>query len=265
MLKTNIDRIMEVLNTKKDVSLHDLSKELSIPIAHLESTAKLLEGDRKVKIEYKFMKPHLILIEEKENKSAQPNKKEEGPIKATGNIFDNSTDTQDSNKIDDKKYSTLGQEEISGFSKELSPFEQEKKEKEKKEHQKVVVVNPIANKETEKKEDKPIEPKQEEKDKVIDADTNYYDISNENDELFEDKNYLLNELSGLEKIDFMIEEANKQLDEDKIKQIHKIYEEIYKEFSTLENISTNEKNILKDKIAILFNRIKVRFLEENIY
>jgi len=63
----------------------------------------------------------------------------------------------------------------------------------------------------------------------------------------------------------MIEEANKQLDEDKIKQIHKIYEEIYKEFSTLENISTNEKNILKDKIAILFNRIKVRFLEENIY
>lgn len=61
MLKTNVDAMLEMLDSDKPVSIAEISKRLGTKEAIVEKIAKYLEEDGMLKIQYKFIVPYLVL------------------------------------------------------------------------------------------------------------------------------------------------------------------------------------------------------------
>jgi hypothetical protein len=64
MVKANVDKILDVLRTKKTASLAELSKELLLSKEDLQKSAEYLEEDGVVKIEHKFPNVMVTMIKD---------------------------------------------------------------------------------------------------------------------------------------------------------------------------------------------------------
>ena len=72
MVKANVDRILEILQEKKSVSINELAGKLSLPKTDVQKSAEYLEEDGVVKIDHKFPNTYVTLV-----KKLEKDKKEE--------------------------------------------------------------------------------------------------------------------------------------------------------------------------------------------
>ncbi|MBU0758053.1 MAG: hypothetical protein KKF44_08330, partial [Nanoarchaeota archaeon] len=110
MLKTNVDRIMELLKKTSSLSVASISKELKIKPDVIQKSAKFLEEEGLLKIEYKFMKPYLNLVKAG-NETAKKESVEED-INVDKRLLDNETKDETSDGLPKKEYESLSQEEM---------------------------------------------------------------------------------------------------------------------------------------------------------
>lgn len=76
VIKTDIDRLMELIELKKEISIDDAAKQLGVSSKTVESLGDVLEGEGIVHIKYKFTTPYLI-YEKPKGKEAFSTKEEE--------------------------------------------------------------------------------------------------------------------------------------------------------------------------------------------
>ncbi|MBI3027382.1 hypothetical protein HYY70_04665 [Candidatus Woesearchaeota archaeon] len=62
MLNTNVDSILKLLYLDKPVAVEEIATVLKIPEHIVEKIAKYLEEEQILKMQYKFMKPYLVLL-----------------------------------------------------------------------------------------------------------------------------------------------------------------------------------------------------------
>ena len=60
MLKTNVDKILDILQQRKEVMVSELAAVLKATPENIEKIAKLLEEEKLLTIKYKMMKPYLV-------------------------------------------------------------------------------------------------------------------------------------------------------------------------------------------------------------
>jgi hypothetical protein len=72
MVKANVDKILEILNEKKSISVGDLSKKLSIPKEDILQSAEYLEEDGAVRIDRKFPQTFIVLVQKKKQIEEMP-------------------------------------------------------------------------------------------------------------------------------------------------------------------------------------------------
>ncbi|MBS3130966.1 hypothetical protein J4212_00900 [Candidatus Woesearchaeota archaeon] len=70
MLKTNVDYILGILPHGQPMAIKDISSSLGIKEETIEKIAKYLEEEGILKMEFKFMKPYIVLLGTSENPSA---------------------------------------------------------------------------------------------------------------------------------------------------------------------------------------------------
>jgi len=64
MLKTNVDRLMELLGKHKEIAVKDAAMQLRTSIKQIEKLSKFLEEEGVVEVDYKFAKAYLKLLKE---------------------------------------------------------------------------------------------------------------------------------------------------------------------------------------------------------
>jgi len=60
VVKTDVDRLIALIEEKKDISVPDAAKQLSLPTSTIEALGDILEEEGIVHIKYKFTTPYLI-------------------------------------------------------------------------------------------------------------------------------------------------------------------------------------------------------------
>lgn len=142
MFKTNVDNILELLKDKKSLPIADIAKKLKTTSKSIQNTATLLEEEGILKIEYKFMKPYLTLIEKKKEAKTE-DKKNDAPLEVKKDLLSTNLDVPQDKKTD-KSYTTLNEGEIGDaeFPQEITSLslEDEKKKKEQEIQQAPTVV-----------------------------------------------------------------------------------------------------------------------------
>ncbi len=72
MVKANVDKILDMLNQKKSISIKELSKALKLNKDDIQKSAEYLEQDGVVKIERKFPKTIVTLVKEVKQSETMP-------------------------------------------------------------------------------------------------------------------------------------------------------------------------------------------------
>lgn len=70
-IATAIDSLLEIVKTKKKITLEETSKILGLPINIIHEWGNFLEEEGLVKITYKFTTPYLELVEKKQTEEDQ--------------------------------------------------------------------------------------------------------------------------------------------------------------------------------------------------
>ena len=79
MVKANVDRILEILQEKKSVSINELASKLSLPKTDVQKSAEYLEEDGVVKIDHKFPNTYVTLVEKSKKEDGKKEEKAESP------------------------------------------------------------------------------------------------------------------------------------------------------------------------------------------
>ncbi|MBN2367440.1 winged helix-turn-helix transcriptional regulator, partial [Candidatus Woesearchaeota archaeon] len=112
MFKTNVDQILDILKANPEISVADISKKIGISAEAVQNSAKIMEEEGILKVEYKFMKPYLVL-EEKGKKKAKEIDKEDLPpaMKVNDNLLEKQIIPKEEDS-QEKEYSMLSGTEI---------------------------------------------------------------------------------------------------------------------------------------------------------
>ena len=62
-IKTGVDKLVELVDMKKEISMSDASKMLGVPVSVLEEWTDFLEEKGVVKVKYKFTVPYIVKVE----------------------------------------------------------------------------------------------------------------------------------------------------------------------------------------------------------
>ncbi len=275
MLKTNIDSIRELLEKNGEMPVSKIATDIKADEDSVLNSAKLMESQGIVQIEYKFMKPYISLKKTGEAKSTEDKKEGAEKLDSTG-IIDDSLDLEKKDEIKQKEYAKLSEDELGQDKPPETTLEKEedkKKEEEKPKPELVVIEKPLQ--EPEPDEEQPIEleqpqPEQEqlppdEVPKVQEYDfqsSSAFDSSGEYglDELDVKMPAPLPEnldLSDVEELDKMIEQAHKLIDSGQTEGINEFYRRIYDSFSENETMTMNERDMFYDRIMSLFEKIRM--------
>ena len=60
MLKTNVDKLLDILKEKKEIMISDIAVMLNTTPSNVEKIAKFLEEEKLLTIKYRMMKPYLV-------------------------------------------------------------------------------------------------------------------------------------------------------------------------------------------------------------
>ncbi len=234
MLKTNVDKILELLKQKKSLAVADIATAIGTSPENVQKTGEYLEEEGILKIEYKFMKPYLSLLEkQKKSKKAKKIEKENFSDELTSQILDHNIDTS-GGQIQQKDYDALDQQDIGDaqFPTEITALESEEEEQEKP--QPFVMVGQEPSQEEEES------PEQETQEDSSSSDT--YAFSQQGMKL------------STQEIEMLISKAHELMDQGSTEHINEIYNDIYNGFTNLDD--NVEKERIKHKIGKLFSRIK---------
>ncbi|MBN2423188.1 winged helix-turn-helix transcriptional regulator [Candidatus Woesearchaeota archaeon] len=264
MLKTNVDKILELLHQKPVIPVSEIAKRIGTTPDNVISSANNMQDEGLLKIEYKFMKPYLVLKEQKEGKK-QPAEKtgETEVIKIDKDLLETEINEK-KEPSEEKQYSSLDQEEVSETPAEMTISESNREREQ--DQQGFVDLNTL-EKPGEKgieleytDSDEDMHEKQPENTQEIEQrqQETFAEDSSDFNEVPEPESFKRSDLSlgEIEKIDSLIDEANKKLDAGDNESINDLYAEIYHSFNELISLSPNERELLRDKITKLFNRIK---------
>ncbi|MBD3203812.1 winged helix-turn-helix transcriptional regulator [Candidatus Woesearchaeota archaeon] len=143
MLKTNIDKILELLKKNKTMSASQIAKQIGISKESVKRSAKNMEEQGLLKIKYRFMNTYLTLNTKKQiQKKSENNKKDKELININKNLLDNENIKTQEKINDDSNYSSLDSDELNEIeTPEENPALQKKFSKKKKnDEQKFIVV-----------------------------------------------------------------------------------------------------------------------------
>ncbi|MFH0874946.1 MAG: helix-turn-helix transcriptional regulator [archaeon] len=270
MLKTNIDKILDILRTKKEMPVSEIAQQIGTSQDSVMNTAENMEDEGLVRIEYKLMRPYLILNDKI----------------SSGNMNELTKDQEDDfSQLSDKKYAILDDTEIesSMFKKEITPQQCEHVEKKEPEQPKIIVINNIQAPKSEKngsdyyssyssakrgEEKETGEKYQEEKEedtyyKKKDYSESVFDKaqSPKDEKEFPTQNNLqqtqaANSVASVyDEIESLIAKAETLIDIGDASNVNDLYSEIYSKF-TKESLSDEEKMLLKGKIIQLYQKIR---------
>jgi hypothetical protein len=293
MLKANVDKIIEVLRVKKTISIPDLSKLLKLPNEDIQRSAEYLEEDGVVKIEYKLTTPYLALLRDPNAVSTENTQKPMQDKQQQVNNLQQPSIQQPSQQQNQQNTYGMGSKDQNNFvltePKEHAEPAQAYQGSQMSGVQRVEVQNlsiNIPRVEVPKYEhdfSKQAEPSQEAN--PFDVQEPKFDLStplpDHKEEKLEIKYSLLyNESSQAvqreidsypgyvktdsEKIDFLLDLIHKKLNYHDYKDLNAIYRKLYSCYYDSEDMSVNEKALLRDKIDDTFQRIKRIFLIENV-
>jgi hypothetical protein len=271
MVQANVDKIIDFVKTKKQVSLPEISKSLGIPKEDVQKSLGYLEEDGVLKIDYKFTTPFVTFLKEPFSHPDVPSMKLEEPkMPQPPSLNGNGL-----------------QPPMPGFSlnepnalnapprlQAPNPFEfqpeqstqptllqmpPEVKEEIKESKLLITDMNPLEVNPSfdlnaplpEHVDDKPIS---------ISSMKPVLGYNDEYKELSEAK-YPEYVSSDLDKLDFMIDEANKKIVNYQYKGLNVVYREIYNFYRDAE-LSPNERYLMGNKVNELFQRMKRIYLLE---
>lgn len=292
MVKANVDRIIDFLKTKKTASVVEISKVLSIPKEDIQRSTEYLEEDGIVKIDYRLTTPYVTFIKDPDSAvkleepaaAAQP-KKDDNPVNGMQDMSkpvmpkgqmnqafnDNSfRPQQESYQNQQPAAAQQMQSQKNEFpflldNKDAAPqnmFSQGPDQNADAslrlmDHDKYRIPdeNPLEEKprfdlqapapdENNKVESKP----------VLSYSDNYSEKRESNF-----PNYVQ---SDIDRIDYLIDFANKKITNHDFKDLNVLYRQIYNIYTDSSDMSANEKYMVGEKLNTVFERIKRTYLIE---
>lgn len=282
MVKANVDRIIELLKDKKTISTVEMARALSIPKEDIQKSVEYLEEDGIVKIDYRLTTPYITMIKDpdavKEQPPAvQPQQKKDEPV-ANGmetasskpQLFQQVNNSQqqqpgpatvnnnyafllDNNNQNKPMFSASpdGNVNASVQVMDLSA------ETGNAGTPKLPDVNPL----DEKPNFDMLVPNPEEK---PDNKIAFKPVLSYTDNFAEKKEEDFPKYieSDVDKIDYLVDFANKKVTNHDYKDLNVLYRKIYSIYSESEQLTANEKYMVGEKVNSLFERIKRIYLIE---
>ncbi|MBN1502527.1 hypothetical protein JW930_03215 [Candidatus Woesearchaeota archaeon] len=267
MLKTNADLILELLQKNKEMAVSDIAKKLGTTAENVQKTAEYLEEEGKLKVEFKFMKPHLILVE-KPGDTGHQKEEEKIPVAFDQNILDTNVETSSKSAQPEDNFSPLEESDLeTQFPQDISSAQMPEPQEEVKKPEQVYVQAPATQK---PKTNGPEQPEQ--KPYVIEKSPEQpKDYKNEEIQEKSRPNY--SNVVFKEEPDYNlstaddIEEAMKQLENDiankQYSNLNLDYKELY-EILQHASLSEQERTYFNNKLAGLFHKIKKIYITEEI-
>jgi hypothetical protein len=269
MVQANVDRIIDFLKTKRTASVAELSKVLNIPKENVQKSLEYLEEDGVLKIDFKFTTPYVTFLKEPNSQGIVPAMKLEEPkdrVKITPappippkpehTFFLN--ESQNESKLNEQKPIPPMPPTVlstgTGVSSSAT-FMQMPPETAEEEKKSIPDVNPFDVK-PEFDLSTPM-PETENSKPILKPVLGYNAEYSEQKEV----NFPEYVTSDLEKLDFMIDEANKKITSYQYKDLNMTYRNIYSIFKDAE-LTPNERYLIGSKVNELFQRIKRVYLLE---
>jgi hypothetical protein len=264
MVQANVDKIIEFVKTKKQVSLPEISKALGIPKEDVQKSLGYLEEDGVLKIDYKFTTPYVTYLKDTFSQPSIPSIKLEEPKEkptagnalqppAPGFFLSEPSFQQKTNPFE------VSTEKITEKSTEpqipLMQMPGEIKEELKETRPAIPDINPM-DPNMSFDMNAPL-PEHADPKPVLKPVLAYNDEFKETTEL----NFPEYVSTDLDKLDFMIDEANKKISNYQYKGLNATYREIYNLYKDAE-LSPNERYLMGNKVNELFQRMKRIYLLE---
>src|SRR4030042_6942873 len=80
VITTDVDDLVDLIKTKKEISMSDAAKQLKVSLATIEAWAGFLEEEGLISVKYKLTTPYLV------EKTAEPKTEEKTELETTEKI-----------------------------------------------------------------------------------------------------------------------------------------------------------------------------------
>ena len=314
MLKTNVDKILDVLSKNNTISANDIASQIGISSDAVMAAAKNLEEEGTIRIDHKFMKPYLVLLKKQdaiisdpdeedltsdinkkyqsvgfgdmpeqqaadqneyvviapqENKYDEMQQQNEAPVMHQEPNIDSSAESHEPEFKEPEIKNTFAEPILSEPAKDYepnfndsesknnytTPIQAQPEEKHKLEFEETKKTKEVTTPfQQDFRQFENASPKYEEEKKEIWEEAPAPEIQidiPDTDSFSAGPNY-----SDAEKIDILLSQANDDLATGKTDIVVEKYKEIYKLYNESLEMSIPEKEMIKDKITVLFNKIK---------